>query len=79
MSDKRTVWQVSGSLKHRMSGSKFSEYYKKLVMSVQERYRVKPDLVAAGLDDRYTFDSGEGEIVSMPEVEYPDIYIYITF
>ena len=29
------------------------------------------------MDDPYTFDSGQGETVSMPEVEYLDIYDFL--
>ena len=34
-------------------------------------------MVTVGLDDPYTFDCGQGEIVAMPEVEYPDIYNFL--
>ena len=84
LSGKRTEWQGSGSLKLGMSGRTFSEYYEKLERSVRERYRVQLDLVAVGLDDPYTLDSGQRETVAMPEVEYPDLLhnlprsLYIT-
>ena len=77
LSDKRTEWQRSGSLKLGMSSRKFSEYYEKMERIVQERKRVKLDVVTVGLDDPYTFDCGQGEIVAMPEVEYPDIYNFL--
>lgn len=55
-------------------GRKYSDYYNQLDESVKNRYNDKLDRIGVGVDDPYTFSSGQFDAV--PNIEYPDIYNY---
>ena len=55
----------------------YSDYYHQLQQDAKQKYNAKLDSVEVHIDDPYTFRPENASNVSMPDIQYPDIYNYL--